>query len=178
MHGPHCGVDVKIIVQGSSSGLWISIFDYTNKFYSTEVVYLKKNPPPSLSSIAVHLGGSLLGWRIFEWWWTHNLHHERLHTTMTAIRMNVAKPRVREWNMIGETSWAMQFNLKMSLAQALSWKLFPITILITTKVFICFFCNSKRSNYTTIGHDWFQHPLHTSNLFYMSRGAQIFVIPN
>jgi len=35
-----------------------------------------------------------------------------------AIKMNMAKLGVRQWNMIGETSWAMQFDLKMSLAQA------------------------------------------------------------
>jgi hypothetical protein len=44
-----------------------------------------------------------------------------------VVTMNVAEPKTREWRIIGETSWAMQFNLKMSLAQTPSSRLFPFT---------------------------------------------------
>jgi len=33
----------------------------------------------------------LLGWAIFGWQWTHNLCHERLHTTMTGDKNEYGK---------------------------------------------------------------------------------------
>ncbi len=58
----------------------------------------------------------------------HKMYVMRGYTQLGwMVTMNVAKPKVREWNIIGKTSWAMQFNLKMSLAQTPSSRLFPFT---------------------------------------------------
>jgi hypothetical protein len=44
-----------------------------------------------------------------------------------VVTMSVAKHRAREWSIIGETSCAMQFNLKISRAQTPLSRLFPFS---------------------------------------------------
>jgi hypothetical protein len=58
----------------------------------------------------------------------HKMYVMRGYTQLgRVVTMNVAEPRAKEWNIIRKTSWAMQFSLKMSLAQTPSSRLFPFT---------------------------------------------------
>jgi len=58
----------------------------------------------------------------------HKMYVMRGYTQLGwVVTMNVAKLIARKWSIIGETSWAMQSNLKMSLAQTPSSRLFPFS---------------------------------------------------
>jgi hypothetical protein len=58
----------------------------------------------------------------------HKMYVMRGYTQLEwVVTMDVVEPRAREWNIIEKTSWAMQFNLKMSLTQTPSSRLFPFT---------------------------------------------------
>jgi len=153
------------------------VFGYPSLIMQTSFILWKwciwRKPPPSASSISMHLGDGLLGWAIFWWRWTHNLHHERLHTPTTCNKNEYGKAWSEAMehdrgNKLGHAIWFEDVTSPSTIT-----KVVPLHHLwLRLKFSICFFCNSKRINCTTIGHDRFQQPLHTSDLFYMSRGAQ------